>query len=374
MLELEDANSTEFDPKTENAVISLMPDQEMIEEMGGTMRLGLYPCMLAPDSHAGRAYAPAVGSRNGIDTVGNLTTVTAVHVAAAGMCFSGLSPDGRLLKIAELAPELHPWMLGTQFHPEFRSRPHRPHPFSGLSYRPRSRQSYQPHPVSLDGGGRRGQPRLTLLWYNVVPYLRRQGAGAIIMSGHSKWATIKRKKGANDAQRGKIFTKFAREIQLAAREGADPNFNFRLRLIIDKAKAQNMPKDNIERAVKRGAGVGEDGTQLEESTYEGYGPHGVALLIQTVTDNKNRTVGDLRRTLTRGGGSLGESGSVGWLFESKGLISIPMAKLDQDRIFELALESGAGRRPVSRRHGRGLHGASRSTGCASGLPGCPSSH
>ncbi|HEX9116729.1 MAG TPA: YebC/PmpR family DNA-binding transcriptional regulator [Anaerolineae bacterium] len=161
------------------------------------------------------------------------------------------------------------------------------------------------------------------------------------MSGHSKWATIKRKKGANDAQRGKIFTKFAREIQLAAREGADPNFNFRLRLIVDKAKAQNMPKDNIERAIKRGAGIGEDGAQLEEVNYEGYGSHGVALYMQTVTDNKNRTVSDLRRTLTRGGGSLGESGSVGWLFENKGLISIPVAGLNQDRIFELALEAGA---------------------------------
>ncbi len=161
------------------------------------------------------------------------------------------------------------------------------------------------------------------------------------MSGHSKWATIKRKKGANDAQRGKLFTKFAREIQLAAREGADPNFNFRLRLIIDKAKAQNMPKENIERAVKRGAGIGEDGQQFEEVNYEGYGPHGVALYIQTVTDNRNRTVSDLRRALSRGGGSLGESGSVGWLFENKGLITIPLEKLDQDRIFELALEAGA---------------------------------
>ncbi len=161
------------------------------------------------------------------------------------------------------------------------------------------------------------------------------------MSGHSKWATIKRKKGANDAQRGKVFTKFAREIQLAAREGADPNFNFRLRLIVDKAKAQNMPKDNIERAIKRGAGIGDDGVQLEEVTYEGYGPHGVALYMQTVTDNKNRTVSDLRRTLTRGGGSLGESGSVGWLFENKGLVTSPLASLNQDRIFELALEAGA---------------------------------
>jgi YebC/PmpR family DNA-binding regulatory protein len=161
------------------------------------------------------------------------------------------------------------------------------------------------------------------------------------MSGHSKWATIKRKKGANDAQRGKIFTKFAREIQLAAREGADPNFNFRLRLIIDKAKAQNMPKDNIERAVKRGAGLGEDGQQFEEVNYEGYGPHGVAVYIQTVTDNRNRTVSELRRALTRGGGSLGESGSVGWLFENKGVVTIPMEKLDQDQVFELALEAGA---------------------------------
>ncbi len=161
------------------------------------------------------------------------------------------------------------------------------------------------------------------------------------MSGHSKWATIKRKKGANDAQRGKIFTKFARDITLAAREGADPNFNFRLRLIVDKAKAQNMPKDNIERAIKRGAGIGEEGVQLEEITYEGYGPHGVALLIQTVTDNKNRTVSDLRRALTRGGGSLGESGSVGWLFEARGLITVPMEGLDQDKVFEQALEAGA---------------------------------
>ena len=161
------------------------------------------------------------------------------------------------------------------------------------------------------------------------------------MSGHSKWATIKRKKGANDAQRGKIFTKLARELQLAAREGADPNFNFRLRLIIDKAKAENMPKDNIERAIKRGAGIGEDGAAIEEMTYEGYGPHGVAVMAQTMTDNRNRTVSDLRRTLTRGGGSLGESGSVGWLFDQKGYISLPMEGLDQDKIFEVALEAGA---------------------------------
>ncbi len=161
------------------------------------------------------------------------------------------------------------------------------------------------------------------------------------MSGHSKWATIKRKKGAADAKRGQVFTKYARELQLAAREGADPNFNFRLRLIIDKAKAENMPKDNIDRAIKRGAGLGEGGAQLEEVTYEGYGPHGVAIYVQTVTDNKNRTVSELRRALTRGGGSLGEAGSVGWLFESRGYIVVDMTGRKEDKVFELALDAGA---------------------------------
>ena len=140
------------------------------------------------------------------------------------------------------------------------------------------------------------------------------------MSGHSKWATIKRKKGAADAKRGQVFTKLARELELAAREGADPNFNFRLRLTIDKAKAENMPKDNIDRAIKRGAGLGGDGAQLEEVIYEGYGPHGVAIQMEIVTDNRNRTVSEIRRAMTRAGGNMGESGSVGWLFESKGYI------------------------------------------------------
>jgi YebC/PmpR family DNA-binding regulatory protein len=161
------------------------------------------------------------------------------------------------------------------------------------------------------------------------------------MSGHSKWATIKRKKGAADARRGQMFTKLAREIQLAARGGGDLNFNFRLRLAVDKAKAENMPKDNIERAIRRGAGLEEGAGQLEEVTYEGYGPHGVAVLIQTVTDNRNRTVSDIRRALTRSGGSLGESGSVGWLFEPKGYITLPMERLSQDKVFEVALEAGA---------------------------------
>ena len=161
------------------------------------------------------------------------------------------------------------------------------------------------------------------------------------MSGHSKWATIKRQKGANDAKRGQLFTKLAREIALAAREGADPNFNFKLRLVIDKARAANMPKENIERAIKRGAGIGDDGTAPEEMTYEGYGPHGVALLMQAVTDNRNRTVSEIRRTLTRGGGSLGEAGSVGWLFDAKGYITIPANGINQDKVFELALDAGA---------------------------------
>jgi YebC/PmpR family DNA-binding regulatory protein len=161
------------------------------------------------------------------------------------------------------------------------------------------------------------------------------------MSGHSKWATIKRKKGAADAKRGQVFTKLARELEFAAREGADPNFNFRLRLVIDKAKAENMPKDNVERAIRRGAGLAGEGAALEEITYEGYGPHGVAILIQTVTDNRNRTVSELRRALSRGGGSLGESGSVGWLFDAKGYITLSMTGADQDKAFDLALDAGA---------------------------------
>lgn len=161
------------------------------------------------------------------------------------------------------------------------------------------------------------------------------------MSGHSKWATIKRQKGANDARRGQLFTKLAREISLAARDGGDPSFNFKLRLIVDKARASNMPKENIERAVKRGAGAGDDGAVLEEVTYEGYGPHGVAILMQVVTDNRNRTVSEIRRALTRGGGNLGETGSVGWLFDSKGYITLSADGLNQDKAFELALEAGA---------------------------------
>ena len=160
------------------------------------------------------------------------------------------------------------------------------------------------------------------------------------MSGHSKWSTIKRKKEATDAKRGQIFTKLAKEIALAARDGADPEMNFKLRLVVDKAKAANMPKDNIERAVRRGAGL-EKGDTLEEITYEGYGPHGVALIIQVVTDNRNRAVADIRRWFNKLGGSLGETGCVAWQFESKGYLTLEPDGLDQNEVFELAVEWGA---------------------------------
>ncbi len=161
------------------------------------------------------------------------------------------------------------------------------------------------------------------------------------MSGQSHWATIKRKKGTADAKRGQAFTRLAREIALAAREGADPSFNFRLALAIEKARAQNMPKENIERAIQRGSGQGKDGVQLEEAFYEGYAPHGVALMISCVTENRNRTVADLRHILNRYGGSLAEAGSVGWQFTRKSYFTFPAEGQDFDKIFELAVESGA---------------------------------
>jgi YebC/PmpR family DNA-binding regulatory protein len=160
------------------------------------------------------------------------------------------------------------------------------------------------------------------------------------MSGHSKWSTIKRKKGAADAKRGALFTRLAREIQIAAREGADPDYNFKLRLAVDKAKANSMPKENIERAIRRGAGL-EQGEVLEEIVYEGYGPGGVAVLVEVLTDNRNRTVSDVRRVFTRGNGTLGENGSVAWQFDAKGYIALPVDGQDEDRIFEAALDAGA---------------------------------
>ncbi len=161
------------------------------------------------------------------------------------------------------------------------------------------------------------------------------------MSGHSKWATIKRKKGATDAKRGAVFTKFGKEIAIAAREGGpDPDSNFKLRLVIDKAKAANMPRDNIDRAIRRGAGL-DKGAALEEVMYEGYGPHGVAYLVQVVTDNRNRAVSELRRWFTKAGGALAETGSVAWQFESKGYFSIEAEGQDADQVFEVAVEWGA---------------------------------
>jgi YebC/PmpR family DNA-binding regulatory protein len=161
------------------------------------------------------------------------------------------------------------------------------------------------------------------------------------LSGHSKWSTIKRKKAATDAKRGQIFTKFGKEIAIAAREGADPETNFKLRLVMDKAKAANMPKENIERAIRRGAGLDKDAETLEEIMYEGYGPHGVALMIQVVTDNRNRTVADIRRWFNKLGGSLGETGCVAWQFEPKSYFTLAPDDRDQDEIFDIAVDSGA---------------------------------
>jgi len=162
------------------------------------------------------------------------------------------------------------------------------------------------------------------------------------MSGHSKWSTIKRKKASNDAKRGAIFTRHAREIAVAAREGGgDPDSNFTLRLAIDRAKSVNMPNDNIERAVKRGIGVDKEGAVLEKITYEGYGPHGVALIIECVTDNRNRTVSDLRHALTKNNGSLGEGGSVAWQFTQIAYFAFAAGGRNEDEIFELAVEAGA---------------------------------
>ncbi len=162
------------------------------------------------------------------------------------------------------------------------------------------------------------------------------------MSGHSKWATIKRKKGATDAKRGQVFTRLTREIVMAAREGgADPDSNFRLRLAVDKARAQSMPKDNIERALKRAAGEGKEGEVFEDVFYEGYGPKGIALIIECVTENRNRTVAEVRHHLTRAGGNLGELGSVSWQFRRAAVFTFPSNKVDFDKVFELAVEGGA---------------------------------
>lgn len=160
------------------------------------------------------------------------------------------------------------------------------------------------------------------------------------MAGHSHWANIKHKKAKEDARRAKLFAKLVREITVAAREGGDPEFNFKLRLAIDRAQDANMPKENIERAIKRGTGELE-GVDLEEIVYEGYAPNGIALLIHTVTDNKNRTVSELRNTLSDRGGSMAEAGGVAWQFERKGYVAVPPDGTDEMTIFDVAVEAGA---------------------------------
>jgi YebC/PmpR family DNA-binding regulatory protein len=162
------------------------------------------------------------------------------------------------------------------------------------------------------------------------------------MSGHSKWSSIKHKKGAADAKRGQIFTRLIKEITTAVRiGGGDPDSNSRLRDAIARAKAENMPKDNIDRAIKKGLGTLGDGQSFEEITYEGYGPGGVAVLIEVMTDNKKRTAAEIRHALSRLNGNLGEAGCVAWMFGKKGYISFDKATVDSDKIMEIALDSGA---------------------------------
>jgi len=161
------------------------------------------------------------------------------------------------------------------------------------------------------------------------------------MSGHSKWSSIKHKKGAADAKRGKIFTKLIKEITVAARMGGgDPDGNPRLRSAIAAAKTENMPKENIERGIKKGTGELE-GVSYEEANYEGYGPGGVAVLVDCLTDNKNRTVADIKHLFERHGGNLGEPGCVAWMFEQKGLMVFEKDKVEEEALFDLALEAGA---------------------------------
>ena len=161
------------------------------------------------------------------------------------------------------------------------------------------------------------------------------------MSGHSKWSQIKRQKGANDVKRGAIFTKMTREIMLAAREGGgDPEGNFRLRLAMDRARAVNVPIANIQRAIDRATG-GADGVQVESIVYEGYGPGGVSIMVEAATDSRNRTAAEVRAAFTRHNGKLGESGSVGWLFEKKGYLVVSKSAKPEEELFDIAIEAGA---------------------------------
>jgi YebC/PmpR family DNA-binding regulatory protein len=162
------------------------------------------------------------------------------------------------------------------------------------------------------------------------------------MSGHSKWSTIKHKKAQTDARRGAAYTKLAREIQIAAREGGgDPDVNFGLRLAIDRAKSANMPNSNIDKAIKRGTGEDRDAASMEKIFYEGYAPHGVALILHCITDNRNRTVADIRHLLTKHGGSMGQEGSVAWQFTRRSFFNIPCSNHSYDDLFEIAVETGA---------------------------------
>ncbi len=159
------------------------------------------------------------------------------------------------------------------------------------------------------------------------------------MSGHSKWATIKHKKGALDAKRGKIFTRLIKEITMAAKSGGDVESNPRLRTAVAAAKAENMPADNIKRAIQRGTGELE-GVSYEEITFEGYGPGGVAILVEVTTDNRNRTVSEIRHAFTKGGGNMGEAGSVSWMFHKKGQIVVPKTAAKEDDLMNIVLETG----------------------------------
>jgi YebC/PmpR family DNA-binding regulatory protein len=162
------------------------------------------------------------------------------------------------------------------------------------------------------------------------------------MSGHSKWKTIKHQKGVADARRGQLFTRLGREIAIAAREGGGSvESNFKLRLAVEKARGSSMPKENIERAIKRGSGEDKDGVVYESIMYEGYGPHGVAMLMQVVTDNKNRSISDLRRVITRSNGTMAEAGAVAWQFTRKAYITVPAEGNDPDKVFEIAADAGA---------------------------------
>ena len=161
------------------------------------------------------------------------------------------------------------------------------------------------------------------------------------MAGHSHWASIKHKKGAADAKKGKAFSKIARMITVAARKGGDPDMNPKLQLALDKARAVNMPKDNVERAIQKGTGDSSGETELFECLYEGYGPHGVALMIEILTDNKNRTAPEIRKIFERFGGNMGEAGCVSWMFEKKGLIIVNNSNLNEDDLMMLVLDAGA---------------------------------